>query len=177
MKIVKHTTNLSLLFLFGMLVITPFAFSRITYNKNVLGEQAQKEYHKRTLGNSDNLLIRNLSNLDNKERDAISLILDYTHGSFYTLYEITNLTSETESFNIHPDNTVIGNMTGKRLSLQSDKTPDIILFYDDNRSLGNPGMEFKLKPNEKILISLSVENETPTTEKTPLSFDLLFEKW
>lgn len=177
MRINKHILNLVLFSLFGLLVVVPFGMIRLRTDSRILGEYARRDYYKRVVGDSENLMVRNIEEEGNRERDVVTALIPAKSTTlFYLLYEIANLTDLTEEFVIFPEKLILGEMKGKRVSLQLNHEQEVVLFNNDHIVIGSPELEFKLKPGEKVGISLIIENSQAETEERTITFDLILEK-
>jgi len=177
MKIVKHFVNFGMFFLFALLIVAPFGFSKIGVDKSVLGQQIQLDYHKKIVGSNSNFMVRNLTKETGQEVDFVTVLFDDQNTiSYYPIYEISNLSDSKQDFSIHSSRDVVGNMEGKKVSLATDKGVRTLLFSDSNSANQYSVLNFTLNPEEKIKVNLIVGQEENVQGNGPISFDLIFKK-
>ena len=176
MRMNKHFVNLLLIGAFGFLVMLPFGLTNVRVDSLVLGEYMERDYYKRVVGASEEVMIRNVAKEEGKEQDFITVLLTKERGvSFFPLYEISNLNSTTQNFVLYPGNQIVGEMENKRVSLRVNGETDVIFYYDANWGDNKPEVLLTLKAGEAANVGLWIES-TGGEAFTPLSFDLYLEK-
>lgn len=177
MKISKHLINLVMLSMFGFLLILPFSLSRPRVDPLVLGIRSQKEYLKKIIGNSDNIMIRNLTTSENSEKDAITIIVSEGQTqSYFPIYDITNLTKTPKNFVVYSSGRVLGDIKDKVITLQLSNGENVVLYENSNETQRDSDLEFSLNTGEKVSLAIVVEDIMGINKDTPLSFDLTFSK-
>ena len=177
MKISKHFINLTMLFIFGFLVVIPFGLTRPKVNPFVLGIQSQKEYYKKIIGNSDNTMIRNLTVTEDNEKDAITIIVSEGQTqSYFPIYDIINITNTPIDFVIYPSSRILGDVKDKVVTLQTGNGGYSVLYDDSSEMQGKSKIEFRLNTGEKMIIAVVVEDIIGVEKDTPLTFDLTVSK-
>lgn len=173
----RHLVNLTMFFVFTLMVALPFSLFKTEVKNNVLGEVYEKPYYKRVTNFYDTMLLRTISKTDSTERDFVTVMLEPDVRSiYYNLYEVVNLSEDTLSFTVAPVGDALGEFDGKRLILKYQEH-EVVLYQDDRYLDANTeGISFELLPGEKGQVNLLVENTEPGVIVSPLSFDLVLEK-
>lgn len=175
MRETRHLINLFLLVIFAAFVLLPFSLTKVVVKPGVLGESLQREYYKKANADSEELMIRNLIQENNQERDMITVQDLNQANSYFPLYEIRNLSANRLTLKLYPGEQILGNLKGKKVVLKYEDQ-ELIIYKDGNTVQGKPEIEMNLKPDEKVKIDLIVESSQSSNLQTPLSFDLILEK-
>ncbi len=177
MKLSKHLANLFLFSLFGFMIVVPFSLSAVSTNQNsVLGDQAVRNYFKKTVADAEDVSIRTIDRQSNTERDLVSVISKMGSSyNYYSLYELSNLTGKPIRLILKPQSQVLGGIEGKRVSLKISEQPEVVIYYDRNLN-GQVASEVEvtLKPNETKDVGITIEGDN--NDSLPITFDLLWEE-